>query len=278
MYQITYRGLTIGNDDRLRLVELAGVHDTPDVRTSDVDRARAHGQWAGIDLLTGRAITATMQVVADFDDQVWADMTTALTAATGAESALTVSLPGLAQGRTVQADARVRRLSIPVDTERYQFGAPQASVEWWATDPRWYDTTEDSITVPVYGTQDNGMTFDVTFDLEFGGVTPRGAAVAHNDGNFPAPWQVIFDGPVTNPRIQNTATGQQLEFTGTVPGGSQLVVDSLNRVVQLDGASRYQWLGTQSQWFDLAPGTTPLRIVAESGTGAATLTYRSTWI
>lgn len=277
MFTMEFNGLTIGADDRLRLVGVEGVHDTPDMRTSDVDRARAHGQWAGIDLLTGRAIVATAQVNAAFDDPIWGQMTQALRA-TGPESPLTVTLPGLAGGRSVQADARVRRVSIPVDTERYQFGVPQLVVEWWATDPRWYDTAEQSATVPVFGSANSGVEFDIEFDIEFGGVTPRGAVVAHNDGNFAAPWTVTFDGPVTNPRITNGATGQSLTFTGTVPGGSQLVVDSLNRVVQLNGTSRYQWLSTQSQWFDLAPGATPLRLTALTGTGNATLTYRSAWI
>ena len=278
MYEFLFNGLHVGADDKLRLVSLDGVHDTPSVRSFDVDRARSHGQWAGVDLLGGRAVTATVQIVADHSDPVWEQISDAFVAAAAQESALHVMLPGFAGGRIVQADCRVRRSAIPVDVERYRVGAPQLVVEWWATDPRWYDATVSEITVPVFGTQDNGVEFDVEFDLEFGGVVPRGAAVATNAGNFPAPWTITFTGPVTNPRIENTATGQRLEFTGTVPGGSTLTIGSLNRVVQLDGSSRYQWLATSSQWFDLPPGVTPLRISAESGTGSATLTFRSAWI
>jgi hypothetical protein len=169
-------------------------------------------------------------------------------------------------------------VSIPVDVERYQFGVPQAVVEWWATDPRFYDSELTELSVPVFGTQDNGAEFDIEFDLEFGGVVPRGVVTADNVGTFGAPWSVTFTGPVTNPRIENQLTGDTLEFTGTVPGGSSLTVGSLNRTVQLDGVSRYQWLDVRSQWFDLEPGSTQVRITAESGTGQATLTFRSTWI
>lgn len=280
MYQLVYNGVHVGGEDnaKLRLVSLDGVHDTPDVRTFDVDRARTNGQFAGVDLLGGRPITATVQIVADLDDPVWDDITYGFVAAFGGESALQVQVPGFAGGRAVRADCRVRRSSIPVDVDRYQFGVPQMVVEWWATDPRWFDDEVSQITVPVFGTQNNGVEFDVEFDLVFGGVVPRGAAVANNLGNFPAPWSIAFDGPVTNPRIENTATGQRLQLIGTVPGGSTLTVSSLNRVVQLDGVSRYQFLAVASQWFDLPPGLTPLRITAESGTGSATLTFRSAWI
>ena len=277
MYQLSYRGLSVGVDDRLRLVSLEGVQDTPDVRSSDADRARAHGQWAGVDLLGGRSVTATVQVVAGLDDPVWGDVKAAFVPA-GLETPLLLRLPGFADGRVVQADARVRRVSIPVDVERYQFGVPQAVVEWWATDPRFYDNELVEQSVSVFGTQDNGAEFDIEFNLGFGGVVPRGVVSAVNAGNFGAPWSVEFVGPVTNPRIENQRTGQRLEFTGVVPGGSSLVVGSLNRQVQLDGASRYQWLNVRSQWFDLEPGLTGLRMTAESGTGSATLTFRSTWI
>jgi hypothetical protein len=278
MYALAYRGLQVGGEiDALRLVSLEGVQSTPDVRSNDVDRARTHGQWAGVDLLGGRAVTATVQVVAALDDPVWAQLKTALTP-TGVESPLLLQLPGFADGRIVQADVRVRRVSIPVDVERYQFGVPQAVVEWWATDPRFYDSELTELSVPVFGTQDNGAEFDIEFDLEFGGVVPRGVVTADNVGTFGAPWSVTFTGPVTNPRIENQLTGDTLEFTGTVPGGSSLTVGSLNRTVQLDGVSRYQWLDVRSQWFDLEPGSTQVRITAESGTGQATLTFRSTWI
>lgn len=271
-----WAGLNLGGTSPYQLVEVAGIHDSPDVRTSDADRARASGQWAGTDLLSGRAITATVEVVASDEPTVGA-FTNAMTVANGPERPLSLQFPGVAGGAIVTVGARVRRFSLPLNRP-YLFGHGTAVVEWWATDPRMYDYTVSEVTVPVFGTQDNGAEFDAVFDLEFGGVVPRGAATAENYGNFPAPWTITFTGPVTNPRIENTSTGQRLEFTGSVPGGSTLTVGSLNRNVQLDGASRYQFLGVRSQWFDIPPGSTPLRITAESGTGSATLTYRSTWI
>jgi hypothetical protein len=89
---------------------------------------------------------------------------------------------------------------------------------------------------------------------------------------------MTINGPVVNPRIENVATGQVISFTGEVGASSALVISSLERTVLLDGASRYSWLTAGSQWFDLAPGPNTFRFAGTSGSGSATLDFRSTWI
>lgn len=275
--QLTWKGFSLLGV-ALSLVELDGVYSTPDVRTSDVDRARAHGQWAGVDLLGGRTITATIQAIAPHPDEPEWQAVQGLLRAVGPEDTLGIQLSGFAGGVEVQTQARIRRLNIPVDVERYQFGVPQITVEWHCTDPRFYSATESSTTVPVSAPAGAGMTFDATFDLSFGGPLPSGVIDATNDGNFEAPWVVEFEGPVTNPRIEHVATGQTLRFVGSVGGGQTLRVDSLARTVTLDGASRYSWLTPGSQWFDLVPGANEVRLAASAGSGSGTLTFRSAWI
>ena len=277
--QITYKGVTFGVVGAgAEVVEIEGVWDTPDLRTSDMDRSRAHGQWAGVDLLGGRAVTATVQVVVPHPNEAtWSALQSALRV-TGAESPLTIELSGFAGGNPVQANARVRRANIPVDADRYQFGAPQATVEWWATDPRFYATTETTETVTVSSPSGLGLTFDATFDLTFGGPIPTGVLNVTNDGNFEAPWVVEFAGPIADPRIESVTEGKTLYLGGVVNEGQTLRIDSLNRSITIDGASRYSWLLPGSQWFDIAPGANQLRLAANAGSGSATLTFRSAWI
>ena len=276
-YQITWNGLTLGGASEIyKLRNVSGLHDSPGVRTSDMDRARQHGQFAGLDYLTGRSIQASVYVLSD-DPADWAAFSNAMTVANSAESTLTVSVPNLASGRTLNISAKCRKVSMPVELDN-QFGIGKADIEWWATDPRMYDSTLSSVTVAPSTPTGLGLLFDATFDLSFGGGAPTGAVVALNNGNFPAPWTVTFDGPLTTPKIENTATGDILTFNGTVPAGSQLVVSSLDRTVLLNGSSRYSWLVSGSKWFNLPTGTQQLRLTASGGTGTATLTYRSTWI
>ena len=274
---LTYNGVTIGAGSGLEVVELEGVWETPDLRTSDVDRSRAHGQWQGIDLLGGRAITATLQANVPIDDNAWSVLQRALVA-TGNELPLTLQLTGFANSSQVTTDVRVRRLSVPVDTERYQFGVARVVVEWWATDPRFYDSSETSTQVQISSPTGTGLTFDVTFDLGFGGEIPSGVMNVTNFGNFDAPWVAEITGPLTDPRIEHVGLGRTLEFDGEVQSGQTLRVDSATKTVTLDGASRYSWLQPGSQWFDLEPGSNQLRFAAQSGTGTGTLTFRSAWI
>jgi hypothetical protein len=275
---LTYDGEQINVPGVLGVVELDGVYATPDVRTSDADRARQHGQWPGVDLLGGRAITATLQAILPHPQEAqWAGVQ-GLLRPTGPERPLTIRMSGFCGGNEVRTLARVRRLAVPVDVERYQFGAPQIVVEWWATDPRFYAVAESTETATVQSPEGFGLTFDVTPDLTFGGPLPAGVMTATNDGNFPAPWVMEIEGPITDPRIENVTTGATLRFVGSVGGGEVLRIDSLARTVTLGGASRYSWLLPASQWFDLEPGATQVRLAAQAGTGNATLTYRSAWI
>lgn len=276
-YEITWNGLTLGGSSQIyKLRNVTGLHDSPGVRTSDMDRARQHGQFAGLDYLTGRSIQASVYLLSDASAD-WAAFTNAMTVGNSLESTLGITVPNLALGRTLNLSAKCRKVSMPVELDN-QFGIGKADIEWWATDPRMYDSTASSATVTPCTPTGFGLTFDATFNLSFGGGAPTGTIVALNDGNFPAPWTVTFDGPLTTPKIENTTTGDTLTFEGTVPAGSQLVVSSLDRTVLLNGASRYSWLASGSKWSELPSGTQQLRLTASGGTGTATLTYRSTWI
>lgn len=279
-YNLEWSGLTLGGDSPYQLAELIGVHDGPGVRTSDSDRARGTGQWPGTDYLTGRSILATFEIVgkaATSADAAIAAFSAATVVGQGPEAPLVLEVPGLAGGRRVTVGARVRRVSLPVD-RAYLFEHGTAIVEWWATDPRFYDetpTTASTFTGPLSGV---GLLFPATADLYFGGPLPSGVVNVTNDGEVPAPWRVTFTGPVTDPRIENLTTGATLRLSGTVPPGAELVIDSGARDVTLGGASRYGWLALGSRWSDLAPGPNTVRLTAAAGTGTATLSYRSAWL
>lgn len=276
-YEITWNGITLGGTSTVyKLRNVTGLHDSPGLRTSDADRARNHGQFAGIDYLTGRSIQASVYLLSS-DPADWAAFTQAMTVGSDAEAPLTISFPNLASGRTLLLSAKCRKVSMPVEIDN-QFGIGKAEIEWWATDPRMYDSTLVSVTGTTSTPSGLGLQFNATFNLSFGGGAATGSVVANNSGNFPAPWTITFSGPLTTPKIENSTTGDTLTFEGTVPAGSQLVVSSFDRTVLLNGSSRYSWLASGSKWFQLPPGAQQLRLTASGGSGSATLSYRSTWI
>lgn len=279
-WTFTYNGLTIGGDgSAYQITKLTGLHDSPEVRTSDQIRARAHGMYAGTDLLGGRSLMAQVEVVAPHPDETtWSDFSRALVPGQGDELPLVFQIPGVAGGVAVEVGARVRRLSLPVDRS-YFFGHGSAAVEFWATDPRIYSQASTTLTVSQAVPSGTGLTFPVTFPLSFGGAVTGGQFVATNAGEFAAPWTATISGAIENPTLENITTGQTISFVGSLSASETLIVSSLDRSVLLNGtASRYSWLTVGSSWWQLAPGANTVRLAGTSGTGSVSFTYRSAWV
>jgi hypothetical protein len=277
-WQLTFNGLTMGPDPYW-LEQVTGFHDAPDVRSTDQERARNHGQFASVDYLGGRTIQAVIEVTAPHPaNDTWQALSQALVAGQATETTLTATLPGVARGVTVQVGARVRRLALPVD-QTYSLGVGRANVEWHCTDPRIYAATETQLTISQATVAGTGLTFPATFPLSFGGAVTGGTVVATNSGEFPAPWTMTITGPITNPRVENITTGQTLTFDATLAAGETLVLSSLDKQILLGGtASRYSWLRFGSAWFDLVAGDNTIRLAGTAGSGTAALSFRSVWI
>lgn len=279
-WTLTFGAITIGGaGSPYQLARLTGFHESPEVRTADQIRARAHGLFAGTDFLGGRSIMAEVEVVAQHPNEtIWQAFSAALVPGAGDETTLGVQFPGLASGTAVQVGARVRKLSLPID-RAYLNGHGSALVEWYATDPRVYSQTLNTATANQATVAGTGVTFPVTFPLSFGGAVSGGQLMATNAGEFTAPWVATISGPIDNPILENITTGQTLAFTGSLIAGETLVVDSLARSVLLNGtASRYSWLVVGSQWFGVQPGANAIRLAGTAGSGSVSFSYRSAWI
>lgn len=279
-WTFTYNGLTVGGDGSpYQIMQLTGLHDSPEVRTSDQTRARDHGLFAGTDLLGSRSLTAQIEVVAAHPNETpWSDFSRALVPGQGSELPLVFQIPGVAGGVAIEVGARVRRLSLPVD-RNYFHGHGSAAVEFVATDPRIYSQASTTYTVSQASISGSGLTFPITFPLTFGGAVSGGQFVATNAGEFGAPWTATISGPIVNPTLENVTTGQTIAFTISIAAGETLVVSSLDRSVLLNGtASRYSSLVVGSSWWQLTPGANTVRLAGTSGTGSVSFTYRSAWV
>lgn len=277
-WTLTWNGMTVGGSSNpYELVSITGLHEAPEVLTSDQNRARQHGQWAGTDLLGGRTIQAQIDIHGVHPSSVWQSFSQAVVPGQPSESVLEFQIPGVAGGTTARVGARVRRIALPIE-RNYSLGLSNASVEWHCTDPRIYSSTETTLST-TQATSSGGLVMPAAAPLVFGGTASGGQIVATNGGEFPAPWTATIAGPVTTPRIENITTGQTITFNGTVADGQTLVISSLNRTVLLNGtASRYSWLTAGSSWFDLPAGSSTVRFAGASGSGSMTFVFRSVWI
>lgn len=92
--------------------------------------------------------------------------------------------------------------------------------------------------------------------------------VLANDGDVPTGVQIQFvatRGPVTNPKITNTGTGQYMRVNVAMQQGDILLIDTNNRhqVITLNGVNYYQHIDRKSEPFKLAVGDNYLEYDAD---------------
>lgn len=96
------------------------------------------------------------------------------------------------------------------------------------------------------------------------------------------PWFVI-EGPITNPRLVNNTTGEEIRITYTLAAGQFLTVDThpARRSVLLGGTSS-RWGAVDNAnttWWELGSGANDVRLLSLSFSSGAELTvqWRDTW-
>lgn len=92
--------------------------------------------------------------------------------------------------------------------------------------------------------------------------------VLANDGDVPTGVQIQFvatRGPVTNPKITNTGTGQYMRVSVAMQQGDILLIDTNDRhqVITLNGVNYYQHIDRKSEPFKLAVGDNYLEYDAD---------------
>lgn len=92
--------------------------------------------------------------------------------------------------------------------------------------------------------------------------------VLANDGDVPTGVQIQFvatRGPVTNPKIANTGTGQYMRVNVAMQQGDILLIDTNDRhqVITLNGVNYYQHIDRKSEPFKLAVGDNYLEYDAD---------------
>lgn len=276
---VEFNGLSLDVDPyHLEVVE--GLLSSPEIRTADLARVARDGMVAGVDRYSGRTVTMTVNISA-------ADQTTfaaavaafslAFTAPQADDSPLTFTIPGVAGSAAARLNVRPRKVALPIGVE-YFAGVGRAAVELFASDPLIYSNAETTATLNL-AQAPGGMTFDLVFDLIFGGGGSFGSATLTNSGTATAPVVIRINGPVTNPTVRNVTTGQSLTLTATLASGDYIDVDTAARTVLLNGtADRYSYL-TTPQWWGIQPGANEIRYFADVTTAStATVTFRSAWV
>jgi Phage tail protein len=287
-FQWQFNGLTIGANTPFGVLKVEGF-DLPEVRHGDVDIPRDHGRTKGLDVYAGKAIIFDLWMKTDGislqDAQL--KLATATLAQPNEESPLWFQLPNLPL-MCVMCRPRKRPMTIDSNYAAANIGEPELVLE--ATDPRLYQAGQaETLTL---STPSGGLAFPVTFPVTFSSTTPSTIVVVN--GNMEMRPIVIFNGPLTNPAIENgSITGspflmvvnpEETEFT--VQEGDQILLNlgSPHLLQYFQGGVTsgnepndiMNWLTSESTWWDLLPSSNTIRFYSQDATntgGTATLQW-----
>lgn len=282
-YQFSYQGYTFGPGTPLELTKIEGV-DMPVVRNGDAGRPRETGRFVGLDVLDGRDIAITGELLTT-DPTAWLTLASATAAGGTAEYPLYFNTPSWG---TLVTMVRPRKRPMPIDIKAALGNLVDVVLGFSGSDPRWYSTPTNSASVTSPGTT-TGFTFNATFPLSFGGGSSVGTLAVVNAGNIDIPPILTVTGPCTTPSITNASLpgAPNLLFGVTLNAGDQLVINTDMHTATLFtagstlGSSRVYTLGQGSQWWTLWPaggsfsvpgGSNTIQFLSSDPTPSGTLT------
>lgn len=227
--------LAMGPGTPYELVVLTGLDELPEIRSSDVPRTFAHGEFPGDDFASGITVNVTLEVAGDTYRESLAALRAVLIP--GIVMPLWFRLPGLP---VLHIDAKVRRRRIPTDLA-FEAGLATVEFQLHAADAFKYGATVTASTgfaVPAIGA---GMVWPAFPGgvMDFGPLGDVGTLSLANAGTAPAPVVFTITGPAPAEgfTIVDLSTAKRITYMGSLPAGSSLVMDGSDGSVTINGTA-----------------------------------------
>lgn len=240
---------------------------SPKSRANRSDKAQRHGQLDYTKFYGPRVIPVEGVAIGATPSLAW-DAFDALKAA----FALQDASPSHVFKFQRAGKAYLEQCTVTVDSELTpMIDRPVTVIPWGVTlvaaDPRMYSSVLASASYdPTAILAGGGMVMPLTV---IGGIVFSSTTITQltllNNGNFSTPVRLTITGPVVNPIVDNNTTGFSIYLSTTLGQTDTVIVDTADRSVLLNGASRPDLIDVQNTiWSDLTKGT---NILAMRGSG-----------
>jgi hypothetical protein len=175
-------------------------------------------------------------------------------------------------------NARVRANRTLVDPD-YTFGFIKSQYTFFCPDPRYYDNTLQTASLAVSNAL--GRTYNRIYNLVYGYGSSGASTTVTNNGWATTYPTITLNGPITNPTVGNSTTGNYITVTGTYANTDSVVINLDSKLITVNGVSARNLVAGNSTWFGAAPGNNAFYLTGAStlaGTTAATVSWRSAYI
>lgn len=268
-FMFTDTGVLLNGDDEIfPFVDINRVEglDTPDYRETFRDHEGVDGGYLDAELQKGRDIVLEGVIYCNIgQEEAFLDTLKSNFAPSRVPLPFYIKIPNVAE-RVVFAKPRGVRYNWD---QLRRLGMTNAQFLLYAEDPRIYDSTLVTYTVPYGGTTTpTGIGFNLGFPFGFGtAILPNGITI-NNSGSRSSPAIMTITGPITDPHIINDTLGLTMSFSTILTGADTLVIDTTNRTVTQNGVTNRRGTLVAPNWFDISPGNSFIRFGGTTGTGS----------
>lgn len=265
--QLEYNGYVLGDNSMTFMDEINGWDDLPGIESGNTPRSNYHGSWAGKKLANQRIITWKGRFSPP-DPSLWVEELKALrTAFTLPEDASELPIVVRSIDETRMCFGAVVARSLPMNRAYGYYGA-ELSLQFECSDPRKYSLGENSWTLELPPVVDVGLTYPLSYPLDYGVEVVSNTGSLLNDGDIVTPATLTFYGPVTKPALLNETVNTKLEFDITLAADEYLEVNTRTGTVLLNGIADRIYTRTPTSApllsFGLVPGYNNMTITAGS--------------
>jgi hypothetical protein len=280
VYSFAFNGQVFGGaNSPYQILSVDGLESLPGIRNQDDNRGYHDGMFTGRDFLAGRSITIIFNTFGNNIGSAQTNYNTiqsTLLPQTSGTTPLYFKFPNSPTSEQF-VNARVRALRTTVDPN-YTYGYITSMVEFFCPDPNYYNNNLQTSVMAISPAL--GRTYNKTFDYNYGGGSSTITTTIDNIGWGTAYPTININGPITNPIVGNSTSGDTLYFTGTYSALDNLEIDLYNQLITLNGVAARNLL-ISGTWFDAPPGNSNFFFTGTgtlAGTTQATVSWYSAYI
>ena len=268
-----------GANSPYQILSVDGLESLPGIRNQDDNRGYHDGMFTGRDFLSGRIISIIFNTFGDSNGSAQTNYNTIqskLLPQTSGTTPLYFKFPNSPTSEQF-VNARVRALRTSVDPN-YTYGYITSQVDFFCPDPNYYNNNLQTSVMAI--TAALGRTYNKTFDYTYGGGSSIITTTIDNIGWATTYPTITITGPITNPVVGDTTSGNVLNFTGTYSALDTLEIDLYNQLITLNGSPARNLL-ISGTWFDAPPGNSLYYFTGTdtlAGTTQATVSWYSAYI